>query len=210
MLKMVSKKSLLLLGAVLALCAFALPSVASAASWAPVGTTDGRIDSGNLGFSSAALGSGAACSSTTFSVSVHNAAVATITGASFRGNCHGNAGSNVGCTLTLIPTGFPWTLTAIDTTKIQIHADVIDVHFHNTPGTLGECANNGLTFQITGTITVSYTPVPKVIDINGAPGWVIHIPGIGSIPAAAQGTGTATGLLNVLMAEVYVSRCVRS
>ena len=33
MLKMVSKKSMLLLGVVMALCAFVLPSVASAASW---------------------------------------------------------------------------------------------------------------------------------------------------------------------------------
>ena len=42
MLKMVSKNGMLLLGAVLALCAFVLPSVASATSWSPVGTTDGR------------------------------------------------------------------------------------------------------------------------------------------------------------------------
>ena len=44
MLKIVSKKSMLLLGAALTLCAFVLPSVASAASWTPVGTTDGRLD----------------------------------------------------------------------------------------------------------------------------------------------------------------------
>ena len=55
MLKMVSKKSMLLLGVVMALCAFVLPSVASAASWSPVGTTDGRIDSNTLGFSIPAL-----------------------------------------------------------------------------------------------------------------------------------------------------------
>ena len=44
MLKMVSKKSMLLLGAVMALCAFVLPSVASAASWSPL-NTEGRLDS---------------------------------------------------------------------------------------------------------------------------------------------------------------------
>ncbi len=51
MFRIVLKKSVLLLGAVLASCAFVLPSVASAASWAPVGTSDGRIDSANFGVS---------------------------------------------------------------------------------------------------------------------------------------------------------------
>ena len=45
MLKMVSKKSMLLLGAVMALCAFVLPSAPSVASWTPVGLGRARLDS---------------------------------------------------------------------------------------------------------------------------------------------------------------------
>src|SRR4051812_28423857 len=99
MLKIFSKKSVLLLGAVLASCAFVVPSVASAASWSPVGTTDGRIDSANFGFSLPALGSASGCGATSFGVTVDSAAVATITSASFS-RCIGDLGFGSGCTLT--------------------------------------------------------------------------------------------------------------
>ena len=198
MLKIVSKKSMLLLGAVLALCAFVLPSVASAASWFPVGTTDGRIDSANVGFSIPALGSGSSCTSSTFSATAHSAAVATITAASFN-NCHGDLGSGVGCTTTTSITTTPWAATAIDTTRIEIHNFAVDVYFETTPGTLNECSNTGLNIRLTGTLTLSYTPIPRVFDFNGAAGLAAHIPGVGSFPAFARGAGAGTGLLNVLM-----------
>ena len=197
MLKMVSKKSMLLLGAVMALCAFVLPSVASAASWSPANTTDGRIDSGNVGFSIPATGSGSSCTSSTFSVSADSAAVATITGASFQ-NCHGDVGSGVGCTTTTQVTNLNWPATAINTTRIEIHGFDIDVSFEQTPGTLGECANNGLNIRLTGTLTLSYTPATRTFDFLGATGLVTHIAGVGSLPSVARGAGTATGTLNVL------------
>jgi hypothetical protein len=203
MLKMVSKKSLLLLGAVLALCAFVLPSVASAASWAPVGTTDGRIDSGNLGFSLAANSSGSTCSASSFSVTVDSAAVATITGGTFA-NCHGDLGTAVGCTTTATGTNFPWRVTVPDTTDIIIHGVDVDVYFETTPGTLGECAQTGGNIRLTGTVTAAFTPGAagnRTFDFSNTvlPGFTAHIPGVGTVGAAARGRAVATGLLNVVM-----------
>jgi hypothetical protein len=199
MLKMVSNKSMLLLGAVLALCAFVVPSVASAASWTPFGTTDGRIDSANLGFSVAALNAGWSCTATTFSVRVDSAALMTVTGASFE-NCHGDVGIGVGCTVTATGTGFPWSMTAPDTTTVQIHGDDVDAVWETTPGTPNECVSNGSNMRVTGTFTFSYTPVPKLFDIGGGGGsGTLHLLGIGSFPGVWRGSAAATGLLNVIM-----------
>ena len=201
MLKMVSKKSMLLLGAALALCAFVLPSVASAASWSPVGTTDGRLDSSNLGFSIPATGSGTVCSSSTFSVTVDTAAVSTVTGVNFA-NCHGVLGGPVGCTMTATATNLPWRVTAPDTTSIQIHGLDLDVSFETTPGTLNECSGIGLQLRLTGTVTASFTPGAagsRFADFSGAAGMIAHIPGVGSFPAAAAGSAVPTGLLNIIM-----------
>ena len=198
MLKMISKKSMLLLGAVLALCAFVLPSGASAASWTPVGTTDGRIDSGNFGFSIPLAGTGTSCTSSTFSVTVDSATVATVTNVSIN-NCHGDVGSGIGCTLTTTVTGTPWRATALDTTNVQIHGLDLDIYFETTPGTLGECANTGLQMRATGTATASFTPGGKIADFLGATGLTVHIPGVGSLPAVGRGSASATGLLNILM-----------
>jgi hypothetical protein len=202
MLKMVSKKSVLLLGAVLALCAFVLPSVASAASWAPVGTTDGRIDSGNLGFSLPINGSGSFCTASSFNVTVDTAAVATITSASFA-NCHGDLGGGVGCTTTATGTNFPWRVTVPDTTDIIIHGVDIDVYFETTPNTLNECPQTGANIRLTGTVTASFTPGAagnRTFDFGSTlPGFTAHIPGVGTVGAVARGRAVATGLLNVVM-----------
>ena len=194
------KKSMLLLGSVLALCAFVLPSVASAASWSPVGTTDGRIDSGNLGFSIAGP-SGSSCTASSFTGVVHTASVATITGASFA-NCHSNLGAGVGCTTTATGTNFPWRLTPTDTTRIEIHGVDIDVYFETTPGNPGGCAQTGLNLRLTGTLIASFTPgPPRVFDFNGASGLSAHIgpPSNVTLAMSTRGQATTTGLLNVLM-----------
>jgi hypothetical protein len=204
MLKMVSKKSLLLLGAVLALCAFVLPSVASAASWAPVGTTDGRIDSGNLGFSiNVPAASGSVCSASSFSVTVDSASVATITGGSFA-NCHGDLGASVGCTTTATGTNFPWRVTVPDTTDIIIHGVDIDVYFETTPGTLGECGQTGLQTRLTGAVTASFTPGAagnRTFDFTSgvAGAFRAHLSVGLTVNAFARGRAVATGLLNVVM-----------
>ena len=200
MLKMVSTKSASVLGVVLAFCAFVLPASASAsaANWTPVGTT-GRIDSGNFGFSITALNVGWACAQTTFHVTVDSAAVATITASSF-GNCPGDVGAAVGCTLTFVGTNFPWRATALDTTQIQIHGFDVDLTFETTPGTLSECAHTGLQLRWTGTVTASFTPGAHTFDFSGATGLAAHIPVFGvTVPGAVRGSATPTGMLNVIM-----------
>ena len=196
MLKKVSKKSLLLFGVVMALCAFVLPSMASAASWFPIGTT-GRIDSGNLGFSITALNSGSTCNQTTFHVLVHNAQLATITAASFV-DCHGDVSGSVGCTTTAVGTNFPWRATPVNTTAIQIHGVDIDVSFETTPNTPNECANTGLNIRLTGTVTASYTPTAHRFDFLGATGLFAHLGALNGVATVARGNATPTGLLNVL------------
>lgn len=202
MLKMVLKKIMLLLGVVLALCAFVLPSVSSAASWSPGGTVDGRIDSGNLGWSITLINGGASCTSSTFSVSVDTAFVATITNGTFA-NCHGDTGGSVGCTITSVGTfPSPWRMTAFNTSDIIIDEVDIDVSFEQTPGTLGECPQVGLNIRLTGRVTASFTPGAvgaRRLDF-GPPttGFFAHFPGVGSLPAVARGQATATGLLNIL------------
>jgi hypothetical protein len=209
MLQIVSRKSALLLGIALALCAFVVPSAASAASWTPVGTTDGRIDSANFGFSIPALGGGTttAWTQTSFSVTVDSAAVATITGASF-GNGHGDIGIGFGCTLTAVATNLPWRVTTVATTSIQIHGFDLDVRFENTPGTLGECSDTAMTsgFRWTGTVTASFTPGAagsRTFDFGGGSGLSAHFTGV-TLHATTRGSAVATGLLNVLDGE----RCV--
>ena len=201
MLNMVSRKSLLLFGVVLALCAFVLPSVASAAGFEPAGAGalgTGTIDSGTLGFSIPGLNSGSACTSSQFHVQVHSTTVATITAGRFA-NCHGSVGGAVGCTTTATGVGFPWVATAESTSNIVIHNANVHVVFETTPGTLNECGNNGLNLRWTGNVTISYTPVGKVFDFNGGTGLSMHIPGLGTIPTTPRGFAAATGLLNILM-----------
>jgi hypothetical protein len=200
MMKMVVKKSVLLLGVVLALCAFTLPSVASAASWSPAGTTDGRIDVSTFGFSNPVPGWGMSCAATSFGVTVDSAAVATITSASFV-NCYGDLGALRGCTVTAVGTNFPWRTTAVTTTNIQIDGFDVDLGFETTAGTLDECAFNGLQAWWTRTLTSSFTPGAagsRTFDFKGGANQLLHFPGSVTMVAVMRGSGVATGLLNIL------------
>lgn len=136
MLKKLSKKSILLFGAVLALSAFAMPSLASAATWDPPGTTH-TLDSPNLSFSSAVGGS--ICSLAQFHLVVSAAGVSTITGTNFSG-CSGTGGAT-GCTTTARGTSFPWTVTPISTTTATIDKVHVDVTFEGAACPLGNPAN---------------------------------------------------------------------
>jgi hypothetical protein len=200
MLKVVSRKSLLLLGVVLASCAFVVPSVASAASWFPVGTSLGRLDWNNFGFSMPAIAFGMTCAQSPFSLTVDSAAVATITGANFV-NCHGDSGFGLGCTTTTTGT-FPWRVTVPDTTHVIVHVDA-DVSFETTPGTPNECSVTGTQIRFTGAATASFTSGAagtRTFDFGTgvAGGFVADFDG-GSIPAVLRGRAVATGLLNVIM-----------
>jgi hypothetical protein len=209
---MLSKKSALLFGAVLAVCAFVAPSMASAASWSGLGTH--QLASANLNFTTniAPLGAaGSSCADSEFDADVVNAQVIEITGAVFR-NCTGGSGfPAIGgaaddCTVTATGTNFPWTATARLTTDIQIHQIDVDVAFETKPGgALGSCRLEGNTVRVTGTLTSgsfdpSATAANRRITYTSAPGLTAHVLGTGlNGPAAVTGVfRDTTATLNVL------------
>ncbi len=203
MLQRLLKKSVLLFGAVMALCALVMPSTAPAASWSPVGTIDGALDSPDFGFGIAAISSAARCRETQFTANVASAAVLTITSASFK-NCHGTVGAAAGCTATVAGTGFPWRATAIDTSNIQIHGVNIDARFETTPPAgSATCAVNGVDVRLTGTLAPAPGSLQTVwhhqrLTVTAASGVTAHTLGSGGLPATVTATIVATGLLNVL------------
>lgn len=150
--KKLSKKGLVLLAGAVAVCASALPAMASAASWATVGSHH-VLDSPNVGFTSTTAGPTVAqCTRSSFTTKVASAQSLTITAASFGGLCTAS-GANIGdCTMTWAPTRLPWIGTAVTTDDIQIHGVHIDVLFENTP-TGNTCAISGTKLTITGTLT---------------------------------------------------------
>ena len=78
-------------------------------------------------------------------------------------------------------------MTALDTTRIQIHGDDVDVHFETQPDTPNECVSNGAQLRLTGTITISYTPgPPKVFNFGGGFGKVVHLLGLGPSPPRCE------------------------
>jgi hypothetical protein len=150
--KKFSKKGMLLFVGAMAVCAFALPGVSSAASWA--GGPHGTLDSPGVGFTSPVAGGlDSGCSGTSsFTTRVDSAQVLTITTAFFRG-CTTRTGAGDDCTTTSQGTGFPWRATAVSTNNIQIHGIVVDVRFETLPNA-APCPNlNGASTLLTGTIS---------------------------------------------------------
>ncbi len=128
--------------------------------------------------------------------------MATITAASIA-NCHGNFGSGVGCTITATGTHFPWRVTPINTTRIEIHTVEINLSFEQTPGTLNECPGQGTQFRWFGTVIASFTPnatpANRRFDFDGATGLFGVIAPATPIGAVAPtGSATPTGLLNII------------
>ena len=201
-----SRKSALLVGGVLAVCAFAAP-MASGASWALIGTNH-VLSSPDIAFTArygpTTLGS--SCANTEFGVTVTSAAVLTVNSVAFR-NCMGTfAAAN--CTKTMTPTGLPWTATAVLTTNIQIHDVDLDVLFANTPGAGSACALLGTSMRLTGTLTggvwdPSATGASRRITFNHAHGLTGHSAALGSAPWYPTGSfRDTTGTLDVFDALI--------
>lgn len=153
--KTLPRKSALLFGAMLAVCAFAVPSMASAASWSPVGTTH-RLFMSDLVFKTFQgppdITIALSCTATEFDADVVSASTIEITNGSFQ-NCRGLPGGvTENCTVTVTGTRFPWTMTAPTTTNIQIHGIDADLTFEHPPGA-NSCNTGGLRTTWTGTLT---------------------------------------------------------
>jgi hypothetical protein len=207
--KNLSHKSALIFAGVLAVCAFAVPSTASAASWASLGTH--QLFSPNLSssFTIPALGTfGWSCADTEFDAEVVNAQVIEITGAAFR-SCTGGrppfgTPGNDDCTLTATGLNFPWTATARLTTDIQIHRVDVTLIYDTTPGGT-TCSLAGAQARLTGTLTGgSFDPSPiganRRLTLRNPTGLTAHLLGTGvNSPATVTGDiRDTTGTLNVV------------
>jgi hypothetical protein len=195
MLRKLSHKSALLFIAAVAASAFAVPSVASAASWGIIGTTH-TLFSANLGFSTHSTfgSSGWICNESQLHADVRNAATLTVTSATFR-NCTG-IGAYSDCTVTMVPTGFPWSGTAIGagTNDIRIDGLQVDMKFETRPpaGSSG-CPIDGTTPTWTGTLGTGTTGTlwdvgQHEITFSSAAGTTLH--GVTTEPQAVTVTGT--------------------
>jgi hypothetical protein len=174
-----TRKGVLLFAGATAVCAFVLPSAASAASWGPVGSHH-TLDSPNFGFTSVILGAGATsqCTSSSFTADVVSSANLSITTGTLGGLCTASGAAIGTCKLTVHPTFYPWTLTLTATFPFSITLDgiVISIRFDNPPG-LNSCANvNGADMTLTGRLTGgNWTGnASHSMDFNNSEGLVSH------------------------------------
>ena len=175
--KMFSKKGVLLFAGAMAVCAFVLPSMASASSWGPIGNADHVLDTPNIGFSSSNFAGAPAtssCTSSSFTAVVLSAADVQIRAGAFGGLCTASGAAIGTCTATATPTRFPWTATAVTTSNIQIHGVHIDIRFEQPPGQ-NTCVNVvGADLTLTGTLTNARYLGPGRLDLQNAHGLVSH------------------------------------
>jgi hypothetical protein len=198
-----SKAGVPLFAAAMALCAFMMPSMASASSWGVVGSHH-TLDSPNLGYTSNTPVIGpvtSICTRSSFTTDVSSTRDLEITNATFGGLCTWTSSSIGTCTATPAGTRFPWTATAVTTDNIQIHGIRIDVLFENVPGLpAGSCAGFfvGETATITGTLTggrwTGNGAGQHSLDFSNAAGLVEHLADLGSSnnPIAVRGILTDT------------------
>jgi hypothetical protein len=200
-----SKRSVLLFGAVLSVCAFVVPSMASAASWQTISTTH-QLFSPDLSFTTVIGGvvhAGSSCAASEFHADVVSASRIEITSGNFA-NCTGtqNAG---GCTVTATGRNFPWTATAPTTTNIQIHNVHVSVTFETRPpaGSIA-CGFTGAQVTLTGTLTggswdPSATGSARRVTYTNGSGLTAHQVGGGSSAAFVIGSiRDTTGTLNLV------------
>jgi hypothetical protein len=192
--KKFSKKSVLLFMAAMAVCAFAMPSMASAASWGPI-NSEHTLTSTNIGFTTSAITS--ACADSSFTADVNNiGSVLTVTSANFR-RCTSTGPAIGSCTTTSNGTGFPWRATVPSTTNVQIHNVDIDILFENHPGSTA-CNIVGVKATLEGTLTNGHWTgnTTRTVVLNSSPG-LTSTSALGTQEVFTQGTisGLASGLI---------------
>jgi hypothetical protein len=184
------------------ICAF-VPSMASAASWSPV-TTSHTLSAPGVAFTAPTtpfgVPAGWSCAGTTFGIHVAATNRLVFTSASFT-NCMGS-GATVNCTVTMTPTGLPWTATPVSTTNVQIHSVQIDLVYENTPGNATACVAPGAKTVLTGTLSNgSWNPATNQVNLAPATGLTAHFlgTGISSTTTFAGTISDTTGTLRMFM-----------
>jgi hypothetical protein len=177
--KKFSKKGLLLFTGVMAVCAFALPAMSSAASWGVIGS-EHTLHSPDVGFTSQNPVLGpitSSCAESTITVDVRSAAALNVTSVAFR-RCTA-FGPGIGtCTATSVATPSPnpgWAVTGVSTSNVQIDNVNVDVRFENPPGQT-DCTNvNGASIVITGNLTGgAWNAAQHEVVYTNAEGLVSH------------------------------------
>jgi hypothetical protein len=188
--KKFSKKGILLFAAAMALCAFAMPSMAGAASWTVVGT-EHTLDTGNVGFegTSAVLGTiTSQCTSSSFTTTVASSANLEITAATFGGQCTAHGPAIGTCVADAVAQKLPWTATAVTTSNIQIHGIHINVAFTQTTPT-ALCNAVGSVLTITGTVSGgAWNNAARHLTLDNEPGLTSHTAGFPPTAVNARGT----------------------
>jgi hypothetical protein len=203
-----SKKGILLFAAAMALCAFAMPSMASAASWSPIGL-ETTLHSSSFGFTSTNPVLGriqSNCTRSSLTARVASAALLTITAATFGGHCTAqflDVGGAPTCTETVTTTNLPWPATLVGPNEVELHGWHYHILFDNTPGN-ANCTAAGLTggsLRITGSLRGGrYTNATRTLVYSNAEGLVSHSAATGAngVPVTVRGTFVSTGALQVL------------
>lgn len=188
-----TKKSVLLFASALALAAFAMPSMASAASWAVVGSTHDfdQLPANPVRFLSTDGTIGSSCAGTSMHLNVAGVAVLTVLSATFTG-CMGTGLDGTPCTTT--PAGkFPWQATGLSTTNVQIHNVEVTILFENTPGSPTACPANGLFMTMTGTLASAnhthWDATTHTLTFVNATGLLGHVLGM-PLPMRVDGSLT--------------------
>jgi hypothetical protein len=185
--KKLSTKGALLFASAIAVCAFALPAMASAATWhGPFPSTHlldapGTNNPNNrlsITRDAAPPSGGWVCGFAQFHLDILSPTDARVTNFVTNG-CHGT-GLFINCTVTLKAGNLPWTVTNPSTHDIEIHDIDITEQYENTPGSASACAAP-VTITTTGTLrNGTWTNPGHELEFNNAPGLITH-------PAGADG-----------------------
>jgi hypothetical protein len=181
------KATALLIGAVLAACAFAAPTMALGPSWGTVGTQH-LLTSANLGFDAHVTGgiAGIRCAHTQMPTDVWQITRLTVTSVTFSG-CQGT-GTIANCTPTLQATGLPWTVTGPFPTNVVLDGVQILVLLENRPGAFCGISNPS---SITGSVGGgNWAFAQHQIHYATDTGLTAHMPGLLTGPAVTTTTGT--------------------
>jgi hypothetical protein len=149
------KKSTILIAAITAMAALAVPSMASAVVWGPVNTNQ-SLDATNVNYSEyGGYGLTWTCATQHLGVHVRTPASSTldITSASWSG-CVGT-GTSATINFTMTPTGLPWTATATSTSVITFPVHVQLSRAPNWVSNIDGTMNLGTWNASTHTVTFS-------------------------------------------------------
>ena len=170
----------------MALAAFAVPSMASAATWFQPNVNQ-TLTSSSFSVSIPGVSSGLACSGLTFGAKPRFPAASTMdinTLSNF--TCTGT-GSMAHCSAAVSAAGLPWTAVATSLTAANLNSINLNLVISHTVGDPNACAAGG-TYQLTGSLSGGvWNNTTKSLTFTGATGLSLVVSGL-SFPATINGT----------------------